>query len=113
MGFRDLLHDREPEPRPRKPARIRSAVEAVEDVREILFRDSRPVVSDRDLFAADSDLDLAARRAPLRRVVEEVRDRALDRRGGAVDHRLLEVGRVGDIRAVPPRPLDRVGGDQV
>ena len=53
-------------------------------------------------------LDLAARRAPLRRVVEQVRDRALDRRRDAADDRLLELGLERDAGTVPARPLDRV-----
>ena len=59
-----------------------------------------------------ADLDRAAGRAPLRGVVEQVRDRALDRGRDAVHDRLVEVGRErrrsGRFRRVA---LDGVRGD--
>ncbi len=41
----DLSHDREPETRARPAARLGAAVEAVEDVRQVLRGDPRPVVA--------------------------------------------------------------------
>ena len=62
-----------PRPEPGHPARGARAVEAVEDVREVLVGDPGAVVSHDELSVVHLDLDLRARRAPLRRVVEEVR----------------------------------------
>ena len=71
------------------------------------------MIAHRHLAAAHGHLDLAAGRGPLGRVVEQVGDRALDRGRGAADERLLEVGRERDVRPVPPRAADGVGGDEV
>ena len=59
-------------------------------------------------------LDGAAGRAPLRRVVEQVADRALERRGHAADERLA-AGRSSKttLGPVAPRALDRACGDEV
>ena len=70
--------------------RAGGAVEAVEDVRQVLRGDARAVVANRDLAVAHRDLDLAAGRAPLGRVVEQVRDRPLEPRRDAADERLAE-----------------------
>jgi hypothetical protein len=66
----DLTHDRQPEPGSRFVARCRSAVEAVEDVFELLCRDSGAVVPHGHLAVADRDLDRRAVTAVLARVVE-------------------------------------------
>ena len=71
------------------------------------------MVAHRDLALPDRDLDRAARRAPFGGVVEQIADRPLDRRGHAVDDRVVEVGLELDPRPVAARALDRVGGDQV
>ena len=105
--------DREAEAGARLAASRAGAVEAVEDEGQVLFVDSGAVVAHGDLAVADADLDLAARRAPLRGVVEQVRDGALDRRGAPVDERLLEVRRECDAGPVATGTLDRVCGDQV
>src|SRR6187402_3598370 len=76
VGFCDLSHDREAEPGAGHASRGPRAVEAVEDVREVLVGDTGPVVADGNLAVTDLDPDLGAGRAPLGRVVEEVRDRA-------------------------------------
>ena len=62
-----------PSPEPGMPARGAGAIEAVEDVGQVLVGDARTVVSHRQPSVAHRDLDLAAGRAPLRRVVEQVR----------------------------------------
>src|SRR6476646_7662315 len=49
-----------------------STVEAVEDVREIFVRDAGTVVADAEPAIPDLDLDLRARLAPLRGVVQEI-----------------------------------------
>src|SRR5205807_357749 len=105
VRFRDLPDDREPQPGSGHAPSGAGPVEPVEDVRQVLLVDPGAVVAHRHLAAADRDLDLAARRAPLGRVVEQVRDRALDRRGDAVDDRLLEVGRERDAGPVATRRL--------
>src|SRR5712691_87378 len=113
VRLRDLAHDREAEPGARQPAGGRRAVEAVEHVREVRLVDPWAVVADDNLAALDLHLDLAAGWAPLRRVVEQVRDRALDRRRDASDERLLELGREQHAGAIAARALDGVGGDEV
>ena len=60
------------------PAGAVGAVEALEDVREVGFREAGAVVADLERAVAQRDLDHAARRAPLDGVVEQVRDRAVD-----------------------------------
>ena len=72
---RDLADDREPEPRAGQVARVRGPVEAVEDVGEVLLGDPRAVVAHGHLGAGHRDVD---RVAPLRGVVEQVRDRAVE-----------------------------------
>ena len=89
----DLPDDREPEARARPAARRTGAIEAVEDVRKVFLVDAGPVVTHAQRAVAHRDLDVAVRRAPLRRVVEQVRDCALDRRRHSLHRRLLQVGR--------------------
>src|SRR5918994_4479317 len=82
----DLPHDREPQARSGEVPRRGRAVEAVEDVRQVLRVDPRTVVTDRDLAVRrDADLDRPLGRTPLRGVVEQVADRALQGRGDALD----------------------------
>ena len=66
------------------------AVEAIEDVGQILLREALAVIAHRHGAICERDLDRAARRAPLARVVEQVRDRAGDALGLAADDRRLE-----------------------
>ena len=86
---------------------------SVEDVREILVGDPGAVVPHDELSVVQLDLDLGAGRAPLRRVVEQVPDRALDRGGHTLDRRRLEIDGVDDAGPVPARPLDDIGDEQV
>jgi hypothetical protein len=72
-----LPDDGQAEPRTGQPTRVRGAVEAVEDVRQILGREARPVVAHGDDAVAYADLDRLAGRAPFQRVVQQVRDRAV------------------------------------
>ncbi len=51
VRLRRLAHDREPQPGARLRPRGRGAVEAVEDPRQVLLRDSRAVVGDDDVAA--------------------------------------------------------------
>jgi hypothetical protein len=71
------------------------------------------VVAHRDLRTVNTDLDLSAERAPLGRVVEQVRNGSLDRGRSAVHKRGVEVRREGDVRPVPPGALDSGLGNQV
>jgi hypothetical protein len=113
VRLRDLPHDCEPESRAGLSACARGAVEAVEDEREIRLGDSRAVVADGHLAVLHADLDLSARRAPLGRVVEQVRHRPLDRAGRTVDGRLVEVALDRHARPVALCALDRVGGHEI
>ena len=78
VPVRDRLDDREAEPRAGHRARLRGAVEAVEDVRQVLARRCRgPGRRPSPCPGASSTGDPAAGRAPLGGVVEQVGDRAL------------------------------------
>ena len=77
MGLGDLAHDREPEAGARKATRRGRAIEAIEDVRQVLVGDARPVVADLDGSAGHPYLDPLAVGAPLDGVVEEVRHGAV------------------------------------
>ena len=113
MRLGDLAHDREPEPRPGKATRRTRAIEAVEDVGQVLVRDSRPVVSHGQPSVPDGDLDLAAGGAPLRRVVEQVPDRSLDGRRNALDHGRLQLDVVDDLGPVATSSLDHIRDQEV
>ena len=78
-------------PSPGMPRALVGAVEAVEHVREVGLVETRAVIADRERAVAQVDLDQPARRAPLVRVAEQVRDRAADALGLAADDRRLEV----------------------
>src|SRR2546428_3879499 len=78
VRFRDILHDREPEPGTGKVPRVIRAPEPVEDPRRVLRGDARTVIAHRARASRDAHLDERARWAPLRGVVEKVRDRARD-----------------------------------
>ena len=71
------------------------------------------MVAHRDGAVLHADLDVAAGRAPLGRVVEQIGDRALDRRRHAVHGRFLQVRQEGHLRLVSACTLDRVRGEQV
>jgi hypothetical protein len=60
------------------------------DERQVAVGDARPVVAHLDDGVADGNLDQAGRRAPLPRVVEQVRNRPLDPLGNADDNARLE-----------------------
>ena len=81
----DLADDRQPEAGARAPARGRAAVEAVEQVREILRVDAGPVVAHAHAVHVDAHLDDAALRRVLGRVVEQVVDRAREPLARALD----------------------------
>src|SRR6187455_1789059 len=68
MGLGYLPHDRQAEPGSGHPARLTCAIEAVEDVRQVLVRDPRAVIANDEHPAAQLDLDDSSGRAPLRRV---------------------------------------------
>src|SRR5581483_11984435 len=108
VRLRDLLDDREPEPRPRQRAGVRRAVEALEDVRAVLLGDAGAAVADAQDAARERDVDGRARRAPLRGVLEQVRDGPLEARRVALDGRLGERRGEGDAVVPVRRPLDRV-----
>jgi hypothetical protein len=53
----DLADDRETEAASLAPSRVRTAVEAVEHVWEVVVGDARPVVADADASVVNGDLD--------------------------------------------------------
>ena len=90
-----------PRPEPGSDARVVGPVEAVEDVRQVGLLEARAVVAHAQPAAREVDLDAAVARAPLERVVHQVRDRALDPLGRAAHD-----GRLGghvDRDSVRPR----------
>ncbi len=100
-----------PSPEPGAAACRVGAIEAVEDKAAVGRRDPRPAVAHRQLAVVQPDVDGRARRVPLRGVVEQVGDGAVEPRGHALDQRRLELGGEGDARRVSACPLDR-GRDQ-
>src|SRR5207302_10852944 len=104
VRLRGLADDRETETGARQAARPGGAVEAVEDVRDVLLPEARPVVADREHAVREVHLDLSARRAPLDRVVDQVHDRALDLGRRAADERRLDPSGEADARRPAPRP---------
>ena len=98
-------HDREPEPRAGPVPRRGQAVEAVEDVREVVQVDAGSAVADADLAVVDGDVDVSARRAPLRGVVERWTRRGAAARALRHDGRLqVLVERDLASGAAPGRP---------
>src|SRR5206468_9580113 len=83
----NLADDREPEPRAWAATCGSRTTETVEDVRKVFLVDSGAVVAHADFAVSHRDLDVGARGAPLRSVVEQVCDRALDRRMDSLDGR--------------------------
>src|SRR5471030_1584655 len=77
VGARDLVDDRETETGPGHRARGGGAVEAFEDVREIVVVDPRSVIAHGERAVGEGHFDRAGGRAPLARVVEDVRARTL------------------------------------
>ena len=103
-----LLDDREPEPGAGQGASRGGAVEAVEDVRQIGVVDAGPVVAHCQHPVGEADVDGAAGRAPLDRVVEDVVDRALQPRAGPDDPVGLQPALEAQPRRRPVlRPRDR------
>ena len=84
----DLADDRKAEARAGTSARVGAAVEAVEDVRELVGGDPGAVVADVSSPPLRRDLDRLPG-AILERVVEQVGDGALQARGDAADERRL------------------------
>ena len=95
MPLGDLAHDGETEPRARHPPRLLRAVEAVEDVRAVDLGDAGTLVVDGQRAVEEPHGHGAVLGAPLRGVVQEVGDRA------------LETGTLAD--DVPGRHLDVEG----
>src|SRR4029453_13303047 len=79
VSFGNLAYDGETESRAGQAGRGGRAVETGKHERRVLLRDAGAAVAHGDFAVAHDDVDLAARRAPLRGVVEQVRNRALDR----------------------------------
>src|SRR5512141_135771 len=73
-----VLHDREAEARAGPLARVLGAPEAVEDACLVAGGDAGTVLAHRRPGSADGHLGPAAGRAPLPRVVQQVRDRTED-----------------------------------
>jgi hypothetical protein len=109
----DLADDCKAEARAGHPASGASSIETIEDVREILVGDPRAVISHYELSVVYLHLDLRARRAPLRRVVEKIPDGSLDRGRNALHRRRLELDRVRDLRPVSASALDDIRDEEV
>ena len=90
MRFGGLAHDREAESRAGQLARLLGAVEALEDVPSSSCSKPGPWSRTLSTPSRRRDLDGAAGRAPLARVVEQVRDGAADPLGFAADDRRLQ-----------------------
>jgi len=88
-------------------ARFIGAIEPIEHIRQVGIGDTRALVSDREPTLDEADVDATARRTPLNRVVEHVRDRAFEPVGVTDDNPVLDVDRKRDSRRAPPNPLDR------
>ena len=71
------------------------------------------MVSHDELSVVELDLHLRAGRAPLRGVVEEVPDRALDGGGNTLHGCRLEIDRVDDLGPIPPRTFDDIGDEKI
>jgi hypothetical protein len=97
-----LAHDRESEAGAGPAARIFGAVEALEDVRQIGGREAGAVVAHGEDPVVQGEVDGAAGRAPIDRVVEQVRDGAVDPVRLAADDGGLEVGVDPDVDACAP-----------
>ena len=78
-----------PRPDPGSPRAAAGAVEAVEDVRQVLRGDAGAVVAHGHLAPGDRDLHRLPGRAPLDRVVEQVADRPRQAAARAADHARL------------------------
>src|SRR5581483_3195491 len=81
----NLLHDRQAQAGAGCAARVERAVEAVEDERLVLRRDTGAAVADLHDAVSDRYIDRLAGRAPLPRVVEQVVDGTLDTFGDTDD----------------------------
>ena len=83
-------------------------------MRQVLLLEPRPVVAHGQLTGGQPDLDDAARRAPLARVVEQVRHGARNPLGPPGHQRRLGQHVVGDLDAgAPQRALDQRPHDHV
>jgi hypothetical protein len=110
VGVDDLRHDRQAEPGSGKRTGAGGAVEPLEHVRDVRLGDARPLVRDRDHPLAgthrDRGVDHAARRAPLRRVVQQVARRPFQRLRPADDDGLLGGHPEADPRCVGTHPVE-------
>jgi hypothetical protein len=88
-------------------------VEAVENVRQVLRRDTGAVVPDGELGRVQAYLDGSAGGGEFGRVVQQVPDRDLDAGRVTRYHAGLEVGQEDGPRPVPPRGLQAGRGDLV
>src|SRR5438445_6233588 len=97
---------------------MRSAVETVEDPRQVVVGDSRSVVADPDgdvvLGCGERDLygDPVAR-TELRGVVQQVGDQTVEPLGDAIDMRPLEAAAEVDLRPVPRGDVDAALDERV
>src|SRR3954453_17170711 len=114
VSFGGLAGDREPETGARLPAGVVGPVEALEDVRQVGGRETRAVIAPGEDAVVEGQFDHAARRAPLDRVVEQVRDGAVDAVRLATHEGRLELGAEVDVDAVAAlRPPDQDGNDAI
>ncbi len=107
MRLGRLAHDREAEARARQAARAVRPVEALEHAREVAVGEARPVVADAQRAVGERQLHRAAGRAPLDRVVDQVRHGPVDAPRVSPHHGRLRPH--AELDAVPrsrPRALD-------
>ena len=102
-----LAHDRQAQPGTGPAAGGVGAEEAVEDLGALVVRDSRPAVADGQLAVAQAHVDRRVGRAPLRGVVEQVGDGAIEPRRDALHQRGLELGRERHAGCMAPGALHR------
>src|SRR5204863_8727192 len=98
-----LAHDRQAQPRPGHRPRAPGPVEAIEYVREVDLVEARPVVAHRQRPLTQAHLDGPVVRTPFPRVVEQVRDGAVDAIGVPADDRGLELGLPYDVAGAAAR----------
>lgn len=103
MAFGHLADDGQAETGAGHPPRRRRPVETVEDTGQVGGRDPGSEVAHGELAQVQAHPHLAARRAELGRVIQEVPDRDRQAFGAPGDGTWLEIRREGGPRPVPAR----------
>ena len=110
---RDLADDREPEAAALSLARVGAPEEPVEHVRKVRRVDAGAVVAHLDASVVDDHLYDPADRGMMRRVVEQVLDRAGQTLRDPVDDRRLERALESDVGEVAARARHAIGDDAI